>query len=455
MNTNTNASWFAAAIETANCYRRMIDAIVEQLTADELGARPAPGVNSVAIILRHLGGNLRSRWTDFMTTDGEKPDRDRDSEFTDWEADIASLVKHFERGWSAFMSTLTTLDLDTSIQTVLIRGESHTVAQAIQRSLTHISYHVGQMAIIARQVHTGPWKWLTIAPGESAQHNERTWGTTVSRSVFAEATEGQCQTSHSVKSDRWDAALYLKYGDERTRPAVDLAARIKLDSPATVVDLGCGPGNSTQVLRSRWPSAEVIGIDNSANMIAAAREAFPEQSWVLADISGWAPQRSFDLVYSNAALQWIPNHAALMVQLFEAVSAGGVLAFQIPSSMYATVRTLIHEISENPKWTDRMDGPRRELTMESPSFYYDALCGVASKLDIWETEYSHVMESADAIVDWISSTGLRPFLAVLDADTEREQFVSEVRSRVQQSYEPRSDGQVLFRFRRTFVVAYR
>jgi trans-aconitate 2-methyltransferase len=265
----------------------------------------------------------------------------------------------------------------------------------------------------------------------------------------------ESQQPRSGTAKGWDAALYLKYGDERTRPAVDLTARIKLDAPALVVDLGCGPGNSTHILRSRWPSAEVIGIDNSADMIAAARKAYPDQTWEQADISGWGPQRAFNLVYSNAALQWIPDHAALMVQLFKTVAPGGALAFQIPSSTYATVRTLIHEISHNATWTDRMDGPRGKLTMESPSFYYDALCGVASSLDIWETEYAHVMESADAIVDWISSTGLRPFLAVLDPDSEREQFVAELRSRVRESYEPCSDGKVLFPFRRTFVVAYR
>jgi trans-aconitate 2-methyltransferase len=168
-----------------------------------------------------------------------------------------------------------------------------------------------------------------------------------------------------------------------------------------------------------------------------------------------APHRSFDLVYSNAALQWIPDHAALLVRLFQAVAPGGALAFQIPSATYATVRTLIHEISHDAQWTDHMDGPRGELTMEGPAFYYDALCGVASSLDIWETEYAHVMDSADAIVDWIASTGLRPFLAALDHEHEREAFVRALKDRVRASYASRADGKVLFRFRRTFVIAYR
>ncbi|MEZ6150089.1 MAG: DUF1572 family protein [Pirellulaceae bacterium] len=191
MNTEANDRWLAAALETATSYRRMIDGIIEQLTPDELVARPAKGVNSVAVILRHLGGNLESRWTDFLTSDGEKPDRNRDVEFGDWQADIPSLISYFERGWNALICSLRALDSDSLNQTVLIRGEPHSVPQAINRTLTHISYHVGQMAIIARQVHAGEWKWLTIAPGESGSHNEQTWGTRSSRSVFARQSNGE------------------------------------------------------------------------------------------------------------------------------------------------------------------------------------------------------------------------------------------------------------------------
>ncbi len=191
MNTEANDRWLAAALETANSYRRMIDGIIEQLTPDELIARPAQGVNSVAVILRHLGGNLESRWTDFLTTDGEKPDRNRELEFVDWQADIPSLISYFEREWNSLISSLHALDSDSLNQTVLIRGEPHSVPQALNRTLTHISYHVGQMAIIARQVHAGEWKWLTIAPGESASHNKQTWGTKSSRSVFSRNSDGE------------------------------------------------------------------------------------------------------------------------------------------------------------------------------------------------------------------------------------------------------------------------
>ena len=253
----------------------------------------------------------------------------------------------------------------------------------------------------------------------------------------------------------WNAEHYLKYGDERTRPAADLAAGIRIDRPAVIADLGCGPGNSTQILRDRWPQSEIIGIDNSPQMIEAAKRAYPDQKWLLADVSQWTSSGPVDLMYSNAALQWLPDHGVLMPRLFGMVAAGGALAFQIPSSTYATVRTLIHDISNRPAWSERMNAPRNALTMESPAFYYDALVKIATNLDLWETEYSHVLESAAAIVDWISSTGLRPFLAALDTDAERNEFTAELHQRVRDAYPVRADGKVLFPFRRTFVIVYR
>lgn len=255
--------------------------------------------------------------------------------------------------------------------------------------------------------------------------------------------------------ERWNATHYLKYAGERTRPAVDLAARIHLERPDSIADLGCGPGNSTEILRNRWPDARVVGVDNSAEMIDAATRSFPARQWVLADLASWAPATPIALVFSNAALQWLPNHRLLLQRLFSFVAPGGALAFQIPSSHYATVRSLIHELSYEPAWTDRMTGARAALTMEAPSVYYDTLAGDAGALDIWETEYIHVMDSHGAIVDWITSTGLRPFLGALDTSAERERFLTELRDRVSSAYAVRHDGKVLFPFRRTFVIAYR
>lgn len=186
---HTDSVWLAAMRETIASYRRLIDAAVVQLTDDELHRRPSPELNSVAVLLRHLGGNLRSRWTDFFTTDGEKPDRNRDEEFADWKGDRESLIAYFDAGWQAFSTTIETLDESDLDKTVLIRGEPHTVPQAILRAITHISYHVGQIAMVARSVHEGDWKWLTIAPHASRQHNAATWGTSASRSIFGSDDE--------------------------------------------------------------------------------------------------------------------------------------------------------------------------------------------------------------------------------------------------------------------------
>jgi trans-aconitate 2-methyltransferase len=251
----------------------------------------------------------------------------------------------------------------------------------------------------------------------------------------------------------WDSDAYLRFGDERTRPAADLAARIAVAAPRSVVDLGCGPGNSTQVLRRRWPAAAIAGVDLSPEMIAAARRAHPDREWICADVATWTPGTPLDVVFSNAALQWLPDHPALVRRLFGFVAAGGALAFQIPSDAYAVVRRLLHEVADDSAWSARMAGARRALTMERAEVYYDVLAPVASGLDVWETEYSHVMTGPVAIVDWIASTGMRPFVEPL-APVERERFRAMLLARVVEAYPARRDGRVLFPFRRLFVIAY-
>lgn len=255
-------------------------------------------------------------------------------------------------------------------------------------------------------------------------------------------------------SNSWSPDHYLRYGDERTRLAIDLVSRIEVEAPRSLVDLGCGPGNSTAVLRRRWPQARATGVDNSPEMVEAARAADPAVEWLLADIATWEPDGVFDVVFSNAALQWVPDHAAVVRRLLGWVAPEGALAFQIPSAEYAVVRRLIHEVAADPKWAERMTAPLGALTMETPAFYYAYLAPHARSLDIWETEYLHVMPSHDAVVDWISSTGLRPFLQALATDAERGEFVGRLRERVRESYEAHCDGSVLFPFRRLFVVAY-
>lgn len=252
----------------------------------------------------------------------------------------------------------------------------------------------------------------------------------------------------------WDPDQYLRFGEERTRPAIELVSRIRLDGPGTIIDLGCGPGNSTQVLRQRWPGARVSGLDSSAEMIAAARLAYPDQEWLLGDIEQWSSAEPFGLVFSNAALQWTRNQAALLSRLFQQVAPGGTLAFQIPSDAHSPLRTAIREIAADPAWCSRMADARSALTLEAPEVYYDALAPQARSIDLWETTYHQVMSSPAAIIDWISGTGLRPYLQALAGEAERARFLAMLHERVALAYPTRPDGRVLFPFRRLFLIAY-
>jgi trans-aconitate 2-methyltransferase len=253
----------------------------------------------------------------------------------------------------------------------------------------------------------------------------------------------------------WDPGEYLRFGDERTRPAIDLASRIAVEHPATVMDLGCGPGNSTRVLRRRWPDALIVGLDNSEAMIEAARREEPDAEWVLSGIEEWSPESSIDVVFSNATFQWLPNHGSLVERLFGYVAPGGALAFQIPSADFAPVYRLIRETALEGPWASRVAEASNSFTMETPSAYYDHLAPTARAVDIWETQYYHVLESPSAVIDWIASTGLRPYLAALDSEDERQTFMARLLERVVGSYLRQRDGRVLFPFRRIFVIAYR
>ncbi len=185
-----NERWKTATLELLGGYRRMIDAAARQLDDQQFFQRPQPNLNSVAVLLRHLGGNLQSRWSSFLSDDGEKPERDRDREFEEWQGDRNSLMDYFDRGWQRLISTVESLSHDQMASTVLIRGEPHSVPQAIQRTLTHVSYHVGQLVLIARWVKDDDanWQWLTIAPGQSRQHNQATWDQSTSRGMMGKPT---------------------------------------------------------------------------------------------------------------------------------------------------------------------------------------------------------------------------------------------------------------------------
>lgn len=252
---------------------------------------------------------------------------------------------------------------------------------------------------------------------------------------------------------QWNPELYLRFEDERTRPAHDLVANIPVRDPKRIVDLGCGPGNSTAVLKRRWPAAEVIGVDNSPAMIAAATKADPSGRWLPGDAATWTPAEPVNVLFSNATLQWVPGHAAVIPHLFRQVAAGGVLAVQMPAHFDSPLHRLMERIADRPGWKGNPSAAKTALRVEPPEFYYDLLTPIASRVDIWLTEYHHVLSDPAAIVTWIRGTGLRPFLAALADDAERTEFERLLLDETTQAYPRRADGKVLFPFRRLFVVA--
>jgi trans-aconitate 2-methyltransferase len=264
----------------------------------------------------------------------------------------------------------------------------------------------------------------------------------------------------------WNAEQYLRFAAERTQPARDLAARIAVAAPTRVIDLGCGAGNSTAVLAERWPDAEISGLDSSPEMIAAAKRDYPDRNWAVGDIASWpngdgrfdvtGGDRRFDIVFSNAAMQWVPDHAALYPRIFRRVAPGGALAVQVPCNIGAAAHETMRAIAASPGWAARFPpGGVREWHVGDAAFYYDLLAGAAARIDLWETEYLHVMPSVDAIVEWYKGTGLRPFLEALTSDAERDAFTADYAEKLRPHYPERADGRVLFPFQRLFLVAYR
>lgn len=256
----------------------------------------------------------------------------------------------------------------------------------------------------------------------------------------------------------WDAKQYLRFNDQRTRPCRELAARIAIEAPERVIDLGCGPGNSTSVLAERWPESELTGLDSSPEMIDAAQKAYPHRTWRISDIAAWSGQNAetYDVVFSNAAVQWVDDHPVLFPKLLARVARGGALAIQMPGNFHAPAHRIMRELAASPAWRDHFppDGVR-EWHVDDPAAYHDILAPIAAAVDFWETEYLHVMENAAAIVEWYKGTGLRPFLDTLASNQQKADFTSQYLERIQRAYPVRKDGRVIFPFRRLFLIGYR
>lgn len=252
----------------------------------------------------------------------------------------------------------------------------------------------------------------------------------------------------------WNPNLYLQFEAERTRPAQELLSRIFCSQARHISDLGCGPGNSTELLYRAYPQASVVGIDSSAAMLEQAKQRLPNCSFQQSDISSWRPEVPQDIIYANASLQWVPDHEKLIVHLLDQLATNGVLAFQVPDNLEQPSHVLMRKVAAEEPWLAKYDNSvaQRKKLLLTTEGYYDLLAEKGCRIDIWRTTYYHVMPSVASIVEWLKSTGLRPFLAPLDV-AEQSLFLKRYQSELEQAYLPRADGSVLLAFPRLFVVA--
>jgi trans-aconitate 2-methyltransferase len=252
----------------------------------------------------------------------------------------------------------------------------------------------------------------------------------------------------------WSAAQYLKFEDERTRPVFDLIARAPAEGVSRAADIGCGPGNSTEVLRARYPEARIVGIDSSPDMIAAARKRMADVAFEVADIARWDGQ-GFDVILANAVIQWIPDHEALLPALTAKLSPGGTLAVQTPDNLDEPSHRLMRDVAAQGPWAAKLAGATRaRAPRRGADWYFRLLRRHAGKVEIWRTTYFHALAGPRAIVEWVKGTGLRPFIDPLDAP-EREAYLAAYEAEIAKAYPAEADGAVLLPFPRLFFVAIR
>jgi trans-aconitate 2-methyltransferase len=244
----------------------------------------------------------------------------------------------------------------------------------------------------------------------------------------------------------------LKFAGPRLRPAVDLLSRIDVSNPSEIYDLGAGAGNVTRLLKERWPNARITGVDDSQEMLAKAAKDAPEINWQCADLATWRPTRPANVIYSNAAFHWVGNHDELFPALFSKLRPGGVLAVQMPRNFAAPSHTAIAQAARSGPWRAKLEPLLRPSPVGEPAFYFSLLAQRAESIDIWETEYLHVLEGEHPVKEWTKGTWLKPLLDALNAP-DRAGFEACYADLLAQAYPRRPDGRTLFPFRRLFIVA--
>ena len=252
----------------------------------------------------------------------------------------------------------------------------------------------------------------------------------------------------------WDPAQYLNFAYHRLRPAIDLLNRIDLESPSVVYDLGAGTGKVTELLAGRWPEARVVGVDSSEEMLREASERAANIEWEVGDISTWRPERPAELIFSNAALHWVTGHDSVFKGIMSAVAPGGVLAVQMPRNFGAISHTSISEAAMSGPWRKKLEPLLRPAPVAPPSYYIETLSGIASSLDVWETEYMQVLTGDNPVKEWTKGTWLRPLLDALDG-SEQSEFEGAYAELVAKAYPKQADGTTIFPFKRMFIFATR
>ena len=253
----------------------------------------------------------------------------------------------------------------------------------------------------------------------------------------------------------WDTELYLQFERERTRAARDLLAHIPTLAPGAIFDLGCGPGNSTQLLVASYPQAKTFGVDVSPQMLSVAQRRVPEATFLQDDIATWRPEKPVDLIFANASLHFLSDHQARLLELVGDLAPGGVLAVQMPNNIHEISHALMRMVAADGPWSERLlPIAKTQALVGAVDEYYELLCGTCDELDIWQTTYVHPLESVDDIVKWFEGSGLRPFLDALDAPG-KEAFLKRYRQELDQAYPRQSDQKVLLRYPRLFLIARR
>lgn len=257
------------------------------------------------------------------------------------------------------------------------------------------------------------------------------------------------------KSDSWSARQYAKFENERNRPIIDLLAHIPGIRVNKAIDIGCGPGNSTELLQAHFPDAIVSGMDSSEDMVEAARRRMPDTRFEVADISKWQGEGQYDIILANAALQWVPDHNTLFPSLIGKLTPGGSLAVQMPDNFDEPAHRLMRSIAGDGPWAGKLAGASKRAARETADWYFQHLRNRVTALDIWRTTYYHPLSGgAEAIVEWFKGTGLRPFLDPLDQE-EKAAFLVKYTGEIAKAYPAYADGGVLLPFPRLFIIATR